>query len=51
MGKYAAYVLSAYAISLLVIGVMILDTLLRARRWKAEAARRERAAGKGGTKA
>jgi heme exporter protein CcmD len=51
MGKYAVYVLSAYAISALVIGVMILDTVLRARRWKAEARRREQALGKGGTQA
>jgi heme exporter protein CcmD len=48
MGKYAAYVLWAYAISVLVIGVMILDTVLRARRWRAEVQRREQAPDKGG---
>ena len=46
MGKYAAYVIPAYAISVLVIGALIGDTVLRARRWKAEVAKREAALGK-----
>jgi heme exporter protein D len=43
LGKYAAYVLPAYGISALVIGGMILDTVLRARRWRTEVRRREQA--------
>lgn len=44
MGKYAVYILSAYGISAAVIGLMVLDTLARARRWRAEARKREPAA-------
>jgi heme exporter protein D len=41
LGKYAAYIVPAYAISALVIAALAADTLLRARRWKREAERRE----------
>ena len=50
MGKYAGFVWPAYAITAVVLGGMILDSLLRARRWKAEAQnateREETAAGR-----
>ncbi|HVY34938.1 MAG TPA: heme exporter protein CcmD [Caulobacteraceae bacterium] len=46
MGKYAFYVLTAYGVSAVVIGWMILDTLLRVRRWRAEVQRLEKASGK-----
>jgi heme exporter protein CcmD len=46
MGKYAFYVVGAYAVSAVVIGLMILDTVLRARRWRADVRRREQALGK-----
>ncbi|HLZ84358.1 MAG TPA: heme exporter protein CcmD [Caulobacteraceae bacterium] len=36
-GKYAAYIWPAYAISLLGFAWMIIDTLVRARRWKRKA--------------
>jgi heme exporter protein CcmD len=42
-GKYAAYIAPAYLISLVVIAGMVADTVLRARRWRREAARREQA--------
>ena len=41
LGKYAAYIIPAYLISAAVIGALIADTLLRARRWKREVARLE----------
>ncbi len=41
MGKYAAFVWPAYAITAVVLGGMILDSLLRARRWKAQAQQEE----------
>ena len=34
MGKYAAFVWPSMAISALVIGWMVADSLLRARRWR-----------------
>jgi heme exporter protein CcmD len=40
-GKYAAYIVPSYLISAAVIGALIADTLLRARRWKREVTRRE----------
>jgi heme exporter protein D len=42
-GRYAVFVWPAYAVTALVFLVLILDTLLRARRWRraAEAARRD----------
>jgi heme exporter protein D len=42
-GKYAAYIIPAYFISAAGIVWMIADTLLRARRWRREVARREAA--------
>lgn len=36
-GKYAPYVWSAYAISALVLGVMIAGSLNQARRWRRRA--------------
>ena len=48
MGKYAFYVLAAYGVSALTIGIMIVDTWLRARRWRAEVRRLEQALGKTG---
>jgi heme exporter protein D len=45
-GKYAAYILPAYGISVLVIAAMTADTLLRARRWRAQARKREQALGR-----
>ncbi len=39
MGKYAAFVWPAYAISALVLAGMILDSLSRARRWRREVER------------
>jgi heme exporter protein CcmD len=43
LGKYAIYIVPAYAIVALVIAVMIADTLTRAGRWKREADKREAA--------
>ncbi len=40
-GKYAVFVWSAYGLSALVFLVLILDSLLGARRWKREVERRE----------
>jgi heme exporter protein D len=40
-GKYAAYIWPAYAVSLLGFAWMIVDTLVRARRWKRKADRLE----------
>jgi heme exporter protein D len=40
-GKYAAYIWPAYAVSLLGFVWMIVDTLVRARRWKRKADRLE----------
>lgn len=36
-GKYAAYIVPAYAVSVLVFAVMIGGSLAHARRWKAKA--------------
>ena len=41
-GKYALYVWPAYALSALALVWMLLDTLVRARRWKARADARKR---------
>ena len=41
LGKYAIYIAPPYLISALVIAALVVDTLLRARRWKREVARRE----------
>lgn len=42
MGKYAAYVWPAFAASAVVIGWMIADSLLRARKWRRAAERLEK---------
>lgn len=41
-GRYASYVWPAYAAPAAAFAWMTLDTLLRARRWRREAERRER---------
>ena len=41
LGKYAFYIVPPYVISAVVIGALIFDTLLRARRWKREVEKRE----------
>jgi heme exporter protein CcmD len=48
MGKYAFYVLTAYGVSAAVIGLMLVDTLWRAHRWRSEVRRRESALDKTG---
>ena len=45
-GKYAGYVVPAYLISFAVIAGITADTLLRARHWRREVARREEALAK-----
>lgn len=40
-GKYAVYVWPAFALTAAVFGWMIADSLLTARRWRAEAQRRQ----------
>jgi heme exporter protein D len=39
VGRYAVFVWPAYAISALVLVALVVDSLLRARRWKREAER------------
>ena len=41
LGKYAAYILPAYAITLVIVAAIVADTLARTARWKREAERRE----------
>jgi heme exporter protein D len=41
LGKYAIYIVPAYAITALVIAVMAAETLLRTRRWRREVERLE----------
>lgn len=41
-GRYATYVWAAYGVSALVLLAAAVDTLLRARRWRRAAERRER---------
>ena len=48
LGKYAGAVLSAYAVSLLLIAVLVALSLWRARRVKAELARIEARSGRHG---
>jgi heme exporter protein CcmD len=50
-GKYAAYIVPAYLISLAVVAGMAADTLLRARHWRREVVRREAALAKKKTRA
>jgi heme exporter protein D len=46
LGKYAAYIVPAYAISAVVIAALVADTLLRTARWKREVEKREALRGK-----
>ncbi|HUO22013.1 MAG TPA: heme exporter protein CcmD [Caulobacteraceae bacterium] len=46
LGKYASYVIPAYAVSAVVIGALAADTLARARRWRAEVKRLQQLLGK-----
>ena len=46
MGKYAGFIWAAWGLSVLVLGALTTDTLLRARRWKAEADKRSQEAGR-----
>ena len=41
LGKYAIYIWPPYLISALVIAALVVDTLLRARRWKRAVEQRE----------
>ena len=41
MGRYGFYIWLAWGLSLVVLGGLILDTLMRARRWKREVERLE----------
>jgi heme exporter protein CcmD len=41
LGKYAIYIVPAYAIAALVIAVMVAETLMRTARWKREVEKRE----------
>jgi heme exporter protein D len=41
LGKYAVYILPAYAITIVVITAMIAETLIRTARWKREVEKRE----------
>ena len=43
LGKYAVYIVPAYAITILVICAVIAETLLRTARWKREVEKREAA--------
>jgi heme exporter protein CcmD len=38
-GKYAAFVATAYGVSALVLGALVVDSLWRARRWRKAAER------------
>ena len=42
-GKYAVYIWPAFAISVLVLGGLVADTLMRARKWRQETERLEAA--------
>ena len=41
-GKYAVFVWPAYAVTALAFAWMVVDSLVRARRWRREVERRER---------
>ena len=41
LGKYAIYIWPSYIATVVVIGALAVDSVLRARRWKREADRRE----------
>lgn len=44
-GKYAPFVWPAYGLTAAVFALLIIDSLLRARRWRRTAERREKDAG------
>jgi heme exporter protein CcmD len=46
LGKYAPYVIPAYAVSAVVIVALVVDTFARARRWRAEVRRLQQLLGK-----
>ncbi len=39
LGKYAGYILPAYAITVVIVAAIVADTLARTARWKREAER------------
>ena len=41
LGKYAVFILPAYGVTVLVLGGLLVDSLLRARKWRREAEARE----------
>ena len=43
LGKYAVYIVPAYAIAIAVIAIMVAETLVRTARWKREVEKREAA--------
>ncbi len=46
-GRYAAFIWPAYGLSALVLLWMVIDTLLRARRWRSRAERKPPRSGDG----
>lgn len=46
VGRYAAFIWPAYGLSVLVIGALVADTLLRSRRWRRLAEKRDAVRGK-----
>jgi|GEM_PF-6868492 len=44
LGRYAIYILPAYGLSVLVLGALVIESLLRARRWRKAAERGARPA-------
>jgi heme exporter protein CcmD len=45
VGHYGVYIIPAYAISILVLSALVVESLLRARRWKRAAEEGRRAKG------
>jgi heme exporter protein CcmD len=41
LGKYAVFILPAYGATILVLGGLLVDSLLRSRKWRREAEARE----------
>jgi heme exporter protein D len=41
LGRYAVFILPAYGVSVLVLGGLLVDSLLRARKWRREVEARE----------
>jgi heme exporter protein D len=46
VGAYGAFIWPAYGLTALVLGWLVVDTLLRARRWRILAERKKRPGGK-----